>query len=136
MPGIDIQPRRMKRTLVKHPQPAQLPQHPQHPRQATNKNSSRVDPWNQADPGRLYKQAQRCRGKESTKRSHRDDFSGSSPSSSSKRPRLDYFSGPSSHTRVAKGPDAELVPQPQTPRGCTQAGPQGRAISLQQSGCH
>ena len=131
-PGIDLRPRWMKRTPVKHPQP---PQHPQHPCPAANENSSRVDPWNQADPGRLYKQAQWSRGKESTKRFRRDN-SGSSPSFSSKRPRRDYFSGPSPHSRACKGPDAELVPQPQTPRGCTQAGPQGRAISLQQSDCH
>ena len=135
-PGIDLWPRGMKRTPVKHPQPPQLPQHPQHPRSAANKNSSRVDPWNQADPGRLYKQAQRSRGKESTKRSCRDNFSGSSPSFSSKRPHRDYFFGPSPQSRSCKGPDAELVPQPQTPRGCTQTRPQGRAISLQQSGCH
>ena len=30
----------------------------------------------------------------------------------------------------------ELLLQPQTRRGCTQAGPQGGAISLPQSGCH
>ena len=112
---------------MKHPQPPQFPQHPQHPRPAANKNSSRVDPWNQDFPGRLYKQAPRGKGKEPTKRSHRNYFSGSSPSFSSKRPRRDYFSVPSS--RVCKGPDAELVPQPQTPQGCTQAGPQGRAIT-------
>ena len=121
---------------VKHHQPSQLPQHPQHPRPAANKNLSRVDPWNQADPGQLYKPALRSRGKESTKRSRRDKFSGSSLSFSSKWPRRDYFSGPSSHSRACKGPDVEIVPQPLTPRGCTQAGPQGRAISLQQSGCH
>ena len=86
-PGIDLRPRGIKRTPVKHPQRPQLPQHPQHPHPAANKNSSRVDPWNQADPGRLYKQAHRSRGKESTKRSRLDNFSGSSPSFSSKRPR-------------------------------------------------
>ena len=123
----------MKRTPQKHPQP---PQHPQHPLSAANENLSRVNLWNQADPGQLYKQAQRNRGKKSAKRSCRDYFSGSSPSFSSKRPRRDYFSGPSPHSRACKGPDAELVPQPQTHQGCTQAGPQGRAISLQQSGCH
>ena len=126
----------MKRTSQKHPQPPQNPQHPQHPFSAANENSSQVDPWNQADPGRLYKQAQRSRGKESTKRSRRDYFSGSSPSFSSKRPCRDYFSGPSPHSRACKGPDAKLVPQPQNHQGCTQAGPQGRAISLQQSGCN
>ena len=130
-PGIDLQPREMRRIPVKHPQPPQLPQHP---RPAANKNLSRVNPWNQLDPGRLYKQAPRSRGNESTKRSRRDYFSESSPSYNSKRPRRDYFSGSSS--KVCKGPDAELVPQPQAPQGCTQAGPQGRAIALQQSGCH
>ena len=69
------------------------------------------------------------------KRSRRDYFSGSSPSFSSKWPRRDYF-GPSPHSRACKGPDADLVPQPQTHQGCTQARPQGRAIFLQQSGCH
>ena len=132
-PGIDLRTRWMKRTPQKHPQP---PQHPQHPLSAANENSSRVNLWNQADPGGLYKQAQRSRGKESTKRSRRDYFSGSFPSFSSKRPRRDYFSGPSPHSRACNGPDTELVPQPQTHQGCAQVGPQGRAISLQQSGCH
>ena len=58
-PGIDLRPREMRGMPVKHPQPPQLPQHP---RPAANKNLSRVDPWNQADPGRLYKQAPRSRG--------------------------------------------------------------------------
>ena len=123
-------PRWMKRMPQKHPQ------HPQHPLSAANENSSRVNLWNQADPGQLYKQAQGSRVKESTKQSRRDYFSGSSPSFSSKRPLRDYFSGPSPHSRACKGPDAELVPQPQTHQGCTQAGPQGKAISLQQRGCH
>ena len=104
----------------KHPQPPQHPKHPQHPLSAAaNENSSRVNLWNQVDPGWLYKQAQGSRVKESTKRSRRD-----------------YSSGPSPHSRACKGPDMELVPQPQTHRGCTQAGPQGGAISLPQSGCH
>ena len=76
LPGINLQPRGMKRTPVKHPQ---------HPRPAPNENLSWVDPWNQADPGRLYKQAQRSRGKESIKRSRRDNFYGSSPSFSCKQ---------------------------------------------------
>ena len=116
LPGIDLRPRWMNRMPQNHPQP---PQHPQHPLSAANENSSRVSLWNQADPGRLYKQAQGSRVKESTKRSRRD-----------------YFSGPSPHSRACKGPDTELVPQPQTHQGFTQTGPQGRAISLQQSGCH
>ena len=76
------------------------------------------------------------RVKESTKRSRRDYFSGSSPSFSSKRPHRYYFSGPSSHSRACKGPDTELSLQPQTNWGHTQAGPQRGAISLPQSGCH
>ena len=43
----------------------------------------------------------------------------------------------SSHVETTSpGHPPELVPQPQTSQGCTQAGPQGRAIALQQSGCH
>ena len=74
--------------------------------------------------------------KESTKRSRRDYFSGSSPSFSSKRPRRDYFSGSPSHSRACKGPDTELSLQPRAHQGRTQAGPQGGAISLPQSCCH
>ena len=73
---------------------------------------------------------------ESTKRSRRDYFSGSPLSFSFKRPRQDYFSGPSPHSRACKGPDTELLLQPQAHRGRTQAGPQGGAISFPQSGCH
>ena len=127
----------MKRTPQKHPQPPKYRQHPQHPLPAAaNENSSRVNLWDQAGPGRLYRQVQRSRVKESTKRCRRDYFCGSSPSFSSKRPHQDYFSGPSSHSRVCKDPDTELSLQPQAHRGHTQAGPQGRAISLPQSGCH
>ena len=133
-PGIDLRPRWMKRTPQKHPQP---PKHPQHPLSAAaNENSSRANLWDQADPGRLYKQAQPSRVKESTKRSRRDYFSGSSPSFSSKRPRRDYFSGTSSRSRACKGPDTELSLQPQAHQGRIQVGPQGGAISLPQSGCH
>ena len=112
-----------------------MPQkHPQPPLSAAaNENSSRVNLWNLVDPGGLYKQAQGSRVKESTNR--RDYFSGSSPSFSSKHPCWDYISGPSPHSSACKGPDTELVPQPQTHRGCTQAGPQGEAISLPQSDC-
>ena len=73
-PGIDLRPIWMKRMPQKHPQPPKHPQHPQHPRPAANKNSSRVNPQDQADPGRLYKQAPPSRVKESTKRSRRDYF--------------------------------------------------------------
>ena len=52
-PGIDLRHRWMKRTPQKHPQ------HPQHPLPVTtNENSPGANSWNQADPGRLYKQAQ------------------------------------------------------------------------------
>ena len=132
-PGIDLRPRWMKRTPQKH---SLLPKHPQHPRPAANENSSRVNLQDQADPGRLYKQASPSRVKESMKRSRRDYFSGSSLSFSSKRPLQDYFSGPSSHSRACKGRDTELALQPQAHRGHTQAGPQGGAISLPQRGCH
>ena len=111
----------MRRTPVKHPQPPQLPQHPQHPRPVANKNSSLVNPSNQPDPGRLYKQALRSIGKESTKRSRRDNFSGSSPYFSSKWPCRDYFSG---------------SPYRATNKKRFMTDPQGEAISLSQSGCH
>ena len=137
LPGIDLRPRWMKQTPQKHPQPPQHPKHPQHPLSAAaNENSSRVNLWNQVNPGRLYKQAQGSRVKESTKRSRRGYFSGSPPSFSSKQPRRDYFSGPSPHSRACRGPDTELLLQPQTHRGRTEAEPQGGAISLPQSGCH
>ena len=126
----------MKRTPQKHPHPPKHPQHPQHPRPAANENSSTVNLKDQADPSRLYKRAPPSRAKESTNRSRRDYFSGSSPTFSSKRPRRDYFSGPSSHSRACKGPDTELSFQPQAHRSRAQAGSQGRAISLPQSGCH
>ena len=71
------------KTSVKHPQ---LPQYPQHPHPAVNENSSPVNLPDQADHIRLYKWAPSSRGKESTDRSRRDYFSGSSPSFSSKRP--------------------------------------------------
>ena len=74
--------------------------------------------------------------KESTKRPRQDYFSGSSLSFSSKRPHRDYFSETSPHSRACKGPKTELLLQPQTHRGCTQAGPQGGAIFLPQNGCH
>ena len=132
-PATDLRPRWMKQTPQKHPQP---PKHPKHPRPAANDNSSRVNLQDQADNGRLYKQAPPNRVKESTKRSRRDYFSRSSPSFSSKRPHRDYFSGPSSHSRACKGPGTELSLQPWAHRGRTQAGSQGGAISLPQSCCH
>ena len=96
---------------------------------------------NQVDPGRLYKQAQGSRVKQSSKRPHRDYFSGSPLPLYSKRPRRDYFSETSPHSKACKGPVTELLLQPQTRRGYTsasssQAEPQGGAISLPQSDCH
>ena len=78
-PGIDLRPSERMSTLVKHPQ------HPQHPRPAANENSSRDNLTDQADHGRLYKQVPPSISKESTERSHREYFSGSTLSSSSKR---------------------------------------------------
>ena len=65
---------------VKHPQPPQLPQHPQPPRSAANHNSARPDLLDQAELGRLYKSACPSISKDTTTRSRRDNFSGSSPS--------------------------------------------------------
>ena len=71
-PGTDLRPRWMKRTPQKHPQ------HPQHPLPVTaNENSPGANLWNQVAPGRLYKQAQGSRVKQSSKRPRRDYFSGS-----------------------------------------------------------
>ena len=108
-PGIDLRPRWMKRTPQKHSQ------HPKHPLPVTaNENSPGVNLWNQVDPGRLYKQAQGSRVKQSGKRPRRNYFSGSSLLLSSKRPRRDYFFETSPHTRACKGPVTELLLQPQT----------------------
>ena len=129
----------MKRTPQKNPQ---HPKHPQHPLPVTaNENSPGVNLWNQVDPGRLYKQAQGSRVKQSSERPRRDYFSGSPLLLHSKRPRRDYFSETSPHPRACKGPVMELLLQPQTRQGYTsvsssQAGPQGGAISLPQSDCH
>ena len=77
-------------TPVKHPQ---LPQLPQPPRPAANENSSRAYLPDQPDPSRLYKRAHSSISKESTTRSHPDNFSGSNLSFSSKRSHQDYLSG-------------------------------------------
>ena len=77
-------------TSVKHPQ---LPQHPQPPHSAANENSSQANLPDQADLGRLYKRAHSSISKESTSRSRRDNFSGSTLSFRSKRSHRDYFSG-------------------------------------------
>ena len=116
-PGTDHQPRERMSTIVKHPQ---LPQHPQPPRPAANENSSRGNLPDQADHGRLYKRAPSSISKESTDRSRRDYFSGSSLSFSSKRPHRDYFSG---------------SPYRATNKKQLMTDPQREAMSLSQSGC-
>ena len=125
----------MKQTPQKHPK------HPLPVAGTANENSPGADLWNLDDPGWLYKQAQRSRVKQFSKRPRRDYFSGSPLPLHSKRPRRDYFSETLLHPKACKGPDSELLLQPQTRRGSTsvsssQAGPQGGAISLPQSGCH
>ena len=50
-------PRCTRSTPVKHPQPLACPQHPQPPGPAANRNSARPDLLDQAELGRLYKQA-------------------------------------------------------------------------------
>ena len=116
-PGTDLRPKERMRTSVKHPQP---PQHPQHLRPPANENSSRVNLPDQADHGRLYKQAPPSRVKESTERSRRDYFSGSSPSFSSQQLHRDYFSG---------------SPYRATNKNMFMTDPPREAISLSQSGC-
>ena len=115
--GTDPRPKERMRTSVKHPQ---LPQQPQHPRPAPNENSSRVNLPDQADHNWLYKRVLPSKGKESTERSRRDYFSGSSPSFSSKRPHRDYFSG-SPYRAINK--NTSLTDPPR------------EAISLSRSGC-
>ena len=89
-PGTSQPPRGRMSTSVKHPQ---LPQHHQPPRSTANENPSRANLPDQPDPGRLYKRAHSSISKESTTRSRRDNFSGSTLSFSSKRSHRDYFSG-------------------------------------------
>ena len=78
---------------MRHPQLPQLPQHPESPRPAAIENSSLANLPDQADHGRLYKRASPSISKESTERSRRDNSSGSTLSFSSKRSHRDYFSG-------------------------------------------
>ena len=92
-PGTSQPPRGRMSTRVKHPQLPQPPQHPQPPRSAANENSSRPNLLNRADLARLYKRAHSSLSKESTTWSHRDNFSGSNLSLSSKQSHRDYFSG-------------------------------------------
>ena len=106
-----------------------------------NENSPGADLWNLDILGRLYKQVQRSRVKQSSKRPRRDYFSGSPLPLYSKRHRRDYFSETSLHPKACQGPVSELLFQPQTRQGSTsassnQVGPQGGAISLPQNDCH
>ena len=135
LPGTDLRPGWMKRTPQKHPK------HPLPVAGMAKENLPGANLWNLDAPGRLYKQAQRSRIKQFSKRPRRDYFSGSPLPLHSKRPRRDYFSETSLHPKACKSPVSELLLHPQTRRGSTsasssQAGPQGDAISLPQSDCH
>ena len=90
-PETSPPPRGRMSTPEKHPQ---LPQPHQPPRSAANENLSRAHLPDQPDPSRLYKRAHSSISKESTTRSRRDNISGSNLSFSSKRSHRDYFSGP------------------------------------------
>ena len=93
-PGISQPPRCTRSTPVKHPQPLAHPQHPQPPGPAANHNSARPDLLDQAELGRLYKPARPSISKDTTTRSRRDNFSGSTLSfNRSQRSHRDYFSG-------------------------------------------
>ena len=92
-PGTSPPPRGRMSTPVKYPQPPQLPQPHQPPRPTANENSSRAHLPDQPDPSWLYKRAHSSISKKSTTRSRRDNFSWSNVSFSSKRSHRDYFSG-------------------------------------------
>ena len=92
-PGTSQSPSSAMSTPVKHPQTFQRPQHPQPPCSATNHNSERPNLLDQAELGCLYKPARSSISKESTTRSHRDNFSGSNLSFTGlQRSHRDYFS--------------------------------------------
>ena len=93
-PGTSQPPRCAMSTPAKHPQPPQFPQHPQPPCSAANHNSARPDLLDQAELSRLYKLACPSISKDTTTRSHQDNFSGSNLSfNCSQRSHRDYFSG-------------------------------------------
>ena len=93
-PGTSQSPSSAMSTPVKHPQTFQRPQHPQPSGSATNHNSERPNLLDQAELGRLYKPARSSISKESTTRSCRGNFSGSSLSFTGlQRSHRDYFSG-------------------------------------------
>ena len=94
-PGSSQPPRCGRSTLVKHHQPLTCPQHQQPPGPMANHNSGRPDLLDQAELGRVYKPAGPSIGKDTTTRSRRDNFSGSTLSftTCSQRSHRDYFSG-------------------------------------------
>ena len=93
-PGTSWSPRSAMSTPVKHPQTFQCPQHPQPPGPAANHNSERSHLLDQAESGRLCKPARSSISKDTTTRSHRDNFSGSNLSFPAlQRSHRDYFSG-------------------------------------------
>ena len=96
-PGTSQSPSPVMSTPVKHPQTFQHPQHPQPPNSVNNHNSGRPNLLDQAELGRLFKPARYGISKESTTRSHRDNFSGSNLSFTGlQRSHRDYsFGSPS-----------------------------------------
>ena len=93
-PGTSQPPRCARGTPLKHPQHLARPRHPQPPGPAANHNSARPDLPDQAELGRLYKPARPSISKDTTPRSHQDNFSGSNLSFTySQRSHRDYFSG-------------------------------------------
>ena len=94
-PGSSQPPRCTRSTTVKHLQPLARPQHPQPSGPTANHNSGQPDILDQAELGRLYKLAGSSISKDTTTRSRRDNFSGSTLSftTCSQRSHRDYFSG-------------------------------------------
>ena len=76
-PGSSQSPRCTRSTPVKYPQHLARTQHPQPPGPAANHNSERPDLLDQAELGQLYKPARPSISKDTTTRSRRDNFSGS-----------------------------------------------------------
>ena len=123
-PGIDLRPMWMKRTPPKHPQP---PQQPMRIRLGSISGT------------KLTLAGFISRPKEAESRNPPNDLVETTspdhlPPSSLNGLVETTSPGPHHIPELAKALTQSLVPQPQTHQGCTQAGPQGRAISLQQSG--
>ena len=93
--GSSQPPRCARSTPVKHLQPLVRLQHPQPPGPTANHNSERPDLLDQAELGRLYKPAGPSINKDTTTRSRRDNFSGSTLSftTCSQQSHRHYFSG-------------------------------------------